>query len=156
MNLQSTNLTGCVPAMTLKQIDDATTAEKHIKSLNRIVCVTQHTLHEGIYSRTLFMPKGSVVAGVIIQVPTTLVLSGKMAVYIGDEVVHIDGYNVLPTLGNRKQVVYAIEDSYATLSFRTEAKTIDEAEQEMTSEYERLMSRCPDSVNLVTITGDKK
>ena len=32
-------------------------------------------------------------------------------------------------------------------------KTIEEAEQEMTSEYERLMSRSADSVNLFIITG---
>ena len=143
----------CIPMMTLKHIEQAKQAEEHIRTLDRIMCVTQHTLHAGIYSRTLFMPKGSVVAGVIIQVPTTLILSGKMAVYIGDDITHIDGYNILPTIGDRKQVVYAIEDSYATLLFKTNAKTIEEAEQEMTSEYDRLMSRCSDSVNLVTITG---
>ena len=143
----------CIPTMTLEQIEDANTAEKYIKTLDRVMCVTQHTIHSGIYSRTLFMPKGSVVAGVIIKVATTLILSGKMAVYIGDEVIHIDGYNVIPTMGNRKQVVYAIEDSYATLLFKTNSKTVDEAEQEMTDEYERLMSRCVDSKNLVTITG---
>jgi len=143
----------CIPMMTLKQIEQAKQAEEHIRTLDRIKCITQHTLHAGIYSRTLFMPKGSVVAGVIIQVPTTLILSGKMAVYIGDDITHIDGYNVLPTIGDRKQVVYAIEDSYATLLFKTEAKTIEEAEQEMTSEYSRLMSRCSDSINLEIITG---
>lgn len=143
----------CIPMMTLKQIEQAKKAEEHIRTLDRIKCITQHTLHAGIYSRTLFMPKGSVVAGVIIQVPTTLILSGKMAVYIGDDITHIDGYNVLPTIGDRKQVVYAIEDSYATLLFKTEAKTIEEAEQEMTSEYSRLMSRCSDSINLEIITG---
>lgn len=152
--MELTEFSKCIPAMTLKHIDVASKAEESIRSLDRVQCVTQHTLHSGIYSRTLFMPKGSVVAGVIIQVPTTLILSGKMAVYIGEEVKHIDGYNVVPTLGNRKQVVYAIEDSYATLLFKTEAKTIEEAEQEMTSEYERLMSRSSDSVNLVTITGE--
>lgn len=143
----------CIPMMNLKQIEQAKKAEEHIRTLDRIKCVTQHTLHAGIYSRTLFMPKGSVVAGVIIQVPTTLILSGKMAVYIGDDITHIDGYNVLPTIGDRKQVVYAIEDSYATLLFKTEAKTIEEAEQEMTNEYSRLMSRCSDSINLEIITG---
>lgn len=152
--MELTEFSNCIPAMTLKHIDIASRAEESIKSLDRVQCVTQHTLHSGIYSRTLFMPKGSVVAGVIIQVPTTLILSGKMAVYIGEEVKHIDGYNVITTLGNRKQVVYAIEDSYATLLFKTNAKTIDEAEQDMTAEYDRLMSRSSDSVNIVTITGE--
>ena len=143
----------CIPEMTLKQVDEAKKAEEHIKTLPRVVCATQHTLHDGIYSRTLFMPKGSVVAGVVIKTATTLILSGKMAIYIGSDVVHIDGYNVIPTLGDRKQVVYAIEDSYATLLFKTTAQTIEEAEKAMTDEYECLQSRQPDSINLVTITG---
>lgn len=143
-----------ISPMTNAQIEIATEAENAIRTeLNIIRCCTEHTLHAGIYSRTLFMPRGSIVAGVVIKVPTTLVLCGKMAVYIGDEVKHIDGYNVLTTLGDRKQVVYAIEDSYATLSFRTDAKTIDEAEQQMTNEYERLMSREPESINIINVTG---
>ncbi len=142
-----------VPAMTSREIEIATDAEKYIETLDRVECVTHHTIHDGIYSRTLFMPKGSIVAGVIIKCPTTLVLSGKMKVYIGEEVNHIDGYGVIPTMGQRKQVVYAIEDSYATLLFKTDAKTIDEAEQEMTDEYERLLSRAEESVNTINISG---
>lgn len=148
-----TKLDNCVPAMTSKELEIASEAEEYVNTLDKVPCVTQHTIHDGIYSRTLFMPKGSITVGVIIKVPTTLTLSGKMAVYIGEEVHHIDGYNVIPTLGKRKQVVYAIEDSYATLSFKTDATTVDEAEQEMTDEYERLLSRDKESVNLVNITG---
>lgn len=140
--------------MNSNEIAIASQVENYIRdNLEPLVCCTEHTLHAGIYSRTLFMPRGSVVAGVVIKVPTTLILQGKMAVYIGDEVKHIDGYNVLTTLGNRKQVVYAIEDSYATLLFKTNAKTICEAEKEMTDEYNRLMSREPESINIINVTG---
>lgn len=143
----------CIPAMTLKQIDQAKKAEEYIRTFDRVLCATQHTLHAGVYTRTMFIPKGSVAAGVIIKVDTTLILSGKMALYIGEEVTHIDGYNVIAGMANRKQVAYAIEDSYATLLFKTTAKTIEEAEKEMTDEYDRLQSRQSDSINLVTITG---
>ena len=141
-----------IPSMTKGQIDVAKKAEKFIHTLDKVVCVTQHTIHAGNYSRTLFIPKGSMVAGVLIKVPTTLILSGKMAVYTGNDVAHIDGYSVFTTLGNRKQVVYAIEDSYATLIFKTSAKTVEEAEKEMTDEFDDLQSREENSVNIVNIT----
>lgn len=148
------NLNKTLPVMQNKQLNLAKSAENHIRdNLNRVKCVTQHTIHDGIYSRTLFMPKGSVVAGVVIQLPTTLILSGKMLVYVGDDIIKVDGYQVIPTMGNRKQVVKAVEDSYATLLFKTDAKTVEEAEIEMTYEYENLQSRCNDSLNIVTITG---
>lgn len=143
----------CVPTMSDKDIAIAIAAEERAKELPPLPCVTQHTLHSGIYSRTMFMPKGSVAVGVIIQIPTTVIISGKVALYIGEEVIHIDGYNVIPALGNRKQVAYAIEDSYATLVFKTEATTVEEAEQEMTIEYNRLLSRDSKSINITNITG---
>lgn len=139
-----------IQTMTSTQIEIARQAENYIKeNLEQLICVTEHTLHSGVYTRTVFMPKGSVSAGVVISVPTTLILQGKMAIYIGDEVKHIDGYNVITALGNRKQIAYAIEDSYATLIFKTNAKTIIEAEQEMTEECDRLMSRHPESINII-------
>lgn len=143
-----------IPAMLDDQVEQAQQAEDFIRDkLTRVTCCTEHTIHDGIYSRTLFMPAGSIVAGVLIKVPTTLILSGKMVVYVGEDTRHIDGYNVLTTMGNRKQVVYAIEDSYATLLFKTNAKTVEEAERDMTDEYDKLMSHDEDSINLINITG---
>lgn len=142
-----------MPKMSTNQLAKAKSVEGFMESLEPIICVTQHTLSGGLYSRTLFMPKNTIVYGVLIKVPTTLILSGKMAVFIGDETKHIDGYNVINTLGARRQIVYAMEDSYATLVFKTDAKTIEEAEMEMTNEYDDLMSRQENSINIVNITG---
>ena len=151
-NLTKSN---AIPSMTSTQLELAKQAEDYVKdNFNHLTCITEHTLHAGIYSRTLFMPKGSTTVGVIIKVPTTLILQGKMAVYIGDEVKHIDGYNVIITQANRKQIVYALEDSYATLLFKTNAKTIVEAENEMTNEVDNLMSRNLESINLITVTKE--
>lgn len=139
-----------IKSMTPIQLEIAKQAEDFIRdNLEQLTCVTEHILHAGMYSRTIFLPKGSLTAGVTIKPDSTLILQGKMAVYIGNEVTHIDGYNVIMAVGNRKQIVYAIEDSYATLIFRTDAKTIIEAEQEMTDECSSLLSRHPESINII-------
>ena len=149
------HIKGLIPSMSDEQYAVGLKAEEWIKdNLPAIKCCTQHTLHDGIYSRTVFLPAGSVVVGVIIKVPTTIAMHGKMAFYIGDEVKYIDGYHVVTAEGGRKQIVYAFEDSHVTLTFKTDAKTIEEAENQMTDEADRLMSRQPESFNLVTITGE--
>jgi hypothetical protein len=61
---------------------------------------------------------------------------------------------VVAAPANRKQVVHAMEDSYVTLSFPTNAKTIEDAERDMTDESHRLQSREKESFNLINITGE--
>lgn len=141
-----------IPAMTQEQQLFVSEAAKYIKgNLTTAKCCTEHTLHDGIYSRTTYIPAGVIVAGALIKVPTTLVVQGKLAIFIGDEIKNINGYNVLLASANRKQIVYAQGDSYVTLLFPTGAKTVEEAEQEMTDEYKDLQSREDSSVNLIKI-----
>lgn len=150
--LPTNKLTTSIGTMDDRQIEIAESAEKFITRLDKLTCITQHTIHAGIYTRTMFIPKGSMVAGVIIKIPTTVILSGKMALYTGNDVAHIDGYNVMTTEPHRKQVAFAIEDSYATMMFQTTATTVEEAEKEMSDECDRLQSREEGSINIVNIT----
>ena len=149
----ATNEIKALNIMNKKQLDFMYEAQEKLADLPPIPCVTEHILHSGVYTRTVFLPKGGVIVGVKMKIPTTLILSGHMSVYIGEEVYHFKGYKVLPTLGERKQMMFALEDSYITLSFKTDAKTIEEAENEMTDEADTLLSRKEDSHNLTTITG---
>lgn len=143
-----------LPPMSKDNMQLAYKVEEYIKdNLEPVVCCTQHTIHSGIYTRTVFIPKNTLMVGAVIKPNTTLVLSGKLVLYIGDDTIHIDGYNVITALGDRKQVAYAIEDSYATLMFNTSAKTVEEAEVEMTDDYNSLISRLDTSFNLINITG---
>ena len=102
-----------------------------------------NALHAGIYSRTIFIPAGIVVTGVVIKIPTLLTINGEALVYIGDEVHRLQGYNVLAAEAHRKQVVFAKTDVLATMSFATDAKTVEEAEEQFTDEAHTLQSRQP-------------
>lgn len=143
-----------MPVMSEEHLALATKAEEVVRTFHKTLCCTQHTLHAGMYSRTLFIPKGTTVVGVIIKVPTTLVINGNLNVFLGGSVKNYDGYHVVAAPANRKQVVHAMEDSYVTLSFPTNAKTIEDAERDMTDESHRLQSREKESFNLINITGE--
>ena len=117
--------------------------------------VTTHLLHAGLYHRTLFIPSGVLVAGTLVQIDTTVIVYGNITVYVEGEPLLLTGYNVLPTYAGRKQAAYAHSDTYFTMSFATKAKTVEEAEEEFTSEFADLWSRRADALNVTMITGDR-
>lgn len=115
---------------------------------------TDHVLHAGIYTRTIFIPKGIVITGCLTKIPVTLVLSGDLCVYVGkDEVKRYVGHNVVPAMAGRKQIFYANEHSYVSMSFKTSANNIHQAEEEFCAETNNLISRKDGAINTITITG---
>ena len=143
-----------VPAMTNRDLEIAYEAEDLLRPLEQIILTTWHTLHGGVYTRTIVLNAGETVVGAKIRIPTTLVINGKMKLFIGSEVVHIDGTRVLVASANRKQIMTAIEETSIVMIFKTNAKTVEEAEIEFTDEHDKLMSRLDVSVNHITISGE--
>jgi len=113
-----------------------------------------HILHGGMYSRSLVIPAGVAIAGAFIQVPTTLVVSGNVTVYANDQAYEIDGYQVLVASAGRKQVFVAHTDTNMTMTFATDATTVEDAENEFTSEPDLLASRRHKDLNTTIITGE--
>lgn len=113
---------------------------------------TFHVLHAGVYSRTICIPKGVVLTSALIKIPTTLTVCGKASVFIGDEEVLIEGYQVLAASAGRKQAYIAHEDTYVTMAFCTDARTVEACEEQFTDEAAMLMSRFGD--NEINITED--
>lgn len=154
MNDLALNDTSAVPAMSNDAVSKVAALETLCRTLPQVEIATSHTIHGGIYSRTILIPAGVIITGALIKCATTLVAYGHAHVYIGDGSALIEGYQVLPASANRKQAIHAIEDTYLTMLFPTAAKTIQEAEQEFTDEAELLASRLPTSINHITITED--
>jgi hypothetical protein len=148
-----------LPATTPDALAKICEVEEFLLSRPQLDIETWHVLHAGIYSRTIFIPgppepgKANALTGALVKVPTTLTICGRCAVLIGDaQEVQVDGYHVLAAAANRKQAFIVFADTWLTMSFKTNARTIEEAEQEFTDDHARLMSRR--GVNHVTITGD--
>lgn len=120
----------------------------------QVQMAVHHTLHGGVYSRTLRIPAGVMIVGAQIKVPTTLIVSGRVTVWANDQTMEVDGYRVLLGSAGRKQVFVAHDDTDMTMLFPTRAATVDEAEREFTDEWAMLASRTHPDINTEIVTGE--
>ncbi len=143
-----------IPAISDEALARMTEFERRVLEAPQVPVRTDHVLHAGLYVRTLFMPKGTVITGALVKVATVLVVQGDVIVAVGDGTSRLAGHAVLAAAAHRKQAFVALEDSYVTMSFPTRVRTIEEAEAEFTDEAHRLASRRPEAFNTFTVTGD--
>jgi hypothetical protein len=143
-----------LPAASDEAISKVSMLAEEARKRPHVDIETYHLLHGGIYARSLVLPKGVLLTGVLIKVPTTLVTVGDVIAYVDGVGVRLSGYKVMAGSARRKQAFYAMTDTLMTMQFRTDAKTIKEAEDQFTDEARLLMSRRDDAVNHVTITGE--
>jgi hypothetical protein len=113
---------------------------------------TEHVIHGGMYIRTIRLAPEIVLVGALVKVSTVLIVSGKTAVFTGEGWIELDGYHVIPARAGRKQIFVTREETSITMIFPTDAKTVEQAEEEFTSEAEALMSRKNDN-DTVLVTG---
>lgn len=102
---------------------------------------TEHHLHAGMYSRTVYVPKGAAVVGLTVKVPTQLICCGHFRITDGGIMKELRGVHILDGMAGRRAAVYALENSSFTMCFATDAKTVEEAENEFTDEPDRLLTR---------------
>lgn len=106
----------------------------------------QHFLHGGIYTRTMFLPKGCAMLGALIKVPTTCVIHGDIILSNGINSVRSTGFATYQGVPNRRCFAYAIEDTYFTTHNVSKATTLDEAQKEFTDEWYLLTTyKCGDN-----------
>jgi len=130
-----------LPPMSQEDIDIAYIAQEAIGKEEQVYVETNSIIHDGVYYRTIKLFAGTVAVGALIKVPTVLIISGTVKLFVGNNVYDINGYEVFKGEAHRKQVAHAISDTYMTMCFKTDAKTLEEAEEEFTDEYEMLISR---------------
>lgn len=87
------------------------------------------------------IPAGVALTGAQIKIPTILIISGDTLIYGENGATRYTGYHVALGQCGRKQAFYALQDTYLTMFFPTDATTVDEAEKAFTDEYEKLLSR---------------
>jgi hypothetical protein len=126
--------------------------QEKLLSLPQIEVDTEHIIHGGMYIRTIRIAPEVVLMGALVKVSTVLIVSGKTAVFTGEGWIELDGYHVIPACAGRKQIFVTREETSITMIFRTDAKTVAQAEEEFTSEAEALMSRNNDN-DTVLVTG---
>jgi hypothetical protein len=133
-------------------LEKLTHIQKEILEKPQVDVNTEHVIHGGMYIRTIRLDAEIVLVGALVKVSTVLIVSGKTAVFTGEGWIELDGYHVIPARAGRKQIFVTREETSITMIFRTNAKTVEQAEEEFTSEAEALMSRKNDN-DTVVITG---
>lgn len=145
-----------VPAMTDASVERVKQLENVLMTFPQISLNTDHVLHGNMYARTVVMPKGAILTGALIKVPTLLIINGHCRVFVGNDAKDVHGYTVLAASANRKQAFLALEETSLTMVFHTDVDTIAEAEVEFTDEYESLASRKEGNHDSFVITGEKR
>jgi hypothetical protein len=128
-------------------------AQELILAQPQVPVATEHLLHGGMYARTIRLIPGEWMIGSLIRLATTLIVHGDCTVVIGDETLDLSGYNVIPGCAGRKQLFLTHSVVEMTMIFPTSSTTIEEAENEIFSESEQLMSRKDNSMDTIVVTG---
>jgi hypothetical protein len=144
--LQETSIIPAMNAASIAKVRHLT--DLSLRHLPQIPFVTEHRLHAGIYTRTVTIPapppggKGTVCTGVLVKIPTQLIICGDVVVYMGEgaEPVRVSGQRVLLGSAGRKQAFLSDSEYTMTMCFATDAKTVAEAEAQFTDEIDLL---CP-------------
>lgn len=102
---------------------------------------TKHLIHGGMYARTILLKPETKMVGSKINKPTILIVNGSASVLSGKGRIELEGYNVIAGAPGRKQFFWTHSDVEMTMLVATEAKTVEEAEDEVFAEADMLMSR---------------
>mgnify|MGYP003667990442 FL=1 len=140
MNISLRDMT-FIPAMKQRQIEAVENLENALRYVPQVEVETSHMFHAGMYCRTVHMKKFVTFTGALIKIPTVIIISGDVSMYMGTGLVRMTGYHVLEGGKGRKQAFFCHEDTSITMMFASSATTVEEAEAEFTDEGNKLVSR---------------
>ena len=144
-----------IAPMSLVEINNVRELEAMVGQLEQVQIATDHVFHAGLYARTVMVPAGVIITGVLIKIATLLIVHGDALVYVNGGARQVSGYNVITASAGRKQAFVAQTDTYLTMIFRSDSDTVEQAEAEFTDEVDILMSNGEVGINRVTVTGEK-
>lgn len=130
-----------IASMSQEDIDKVRRLEDRLREFDPVEIPVEHTLHAGLYARTICIPAGVVATGVLIKIATVMIVCGDCTMFVGDDRLHLQGYHVIPAGAGRKQACWAHTDTYVTMLFASDAPTVDSAECQFTDETDCLQSR---------------
>jgi hypothetical protein len=122
-------------------IEEAKAFEQALETLEQINLPTHHLIHGKMYARTIFVPAGTALTGVLTKLDNICIVIGDISVTTDDGVVRLTGYNIIPATKGYKRVGYAHADTYWTTLIPTENTTVEAIENEMSEESHLLQSR---------------
>jgi hypothetical protein len=115
---------------------------------------TKHLVNGGIYTRTVIVPAQTMFTGVLLKVPTTLIVVGKISIYIGEKTIRLKGYNVLPGSANRQCAFYTHSTVGMSMCLATKSTSVAEIQKEFTDETHLLVPLENTDEHEIVVTGE--
>lgn len=102
--------------------------------------ITKHTFHAGMYCREVWRDAGVLVVGKVHKKEHFyMVVSGVVVITTDDGVQRITGPHLFCSKPGTKRAVYSETNALCVTFHRTDAKTVEEAEEEMVEPEENPM-----------------
>jgi hypothetical protein len=136
-----TGINPALGALTGEQLAAVREFEARALTLAQLPFATWHHFHAGLYSRTMMVPRETVLTGALVKIDTVLTVSGDITISGVEYCLRVTGYRVIPCKAGRKNVFVAHADTWMTMQFATAAATVEDAEAEFTDEAHMLASR---------------
>lgn len=96
---------------------------------------TAEIFSNGVYARTIFMPKGSIIVGKKHKTRhLNFIMTGKAWVWLNGEKQHVEAPMLLESFEDVRKVLYIEEDMYWTTVHATDSKDSEEVELEIIQE----------------------
>lgn len=124
--------------MSSGQVDDL---ERLILAGPQVDLQTQHALSGQVYSRTIYIPAGTVLTGATHKKDHINIVFGDITVSTDEGVKRITGHHIIPTKAGIKRAGYAHADTIWTTLCHTELTEISAIEDELVVESEQLQTR---------------
>jgi hypothetical protein len=129
-----------IPTMSQHALDLVSALTTKMLTMEQTPYRIYHTLHGGVYTRTVTLPPG-LWTGALVKRPTTLTIIGEALVYVGNkDPLNVSGVVVIPASAGRKQAFVAKTEITIIMTAACEAKTVAEAEAFLCGETHLLPS----------------
>ena len=127
-----------LPALGMRQ--KVQTLQNVISQLPQYEPETKHTFHAGMYCREVWRPAGVIIVGKVHKKEHFyLIVSGTVAITTDEGVKSVTGPTLLCSKPGTKRAVYAETDALCMTFHVVDAKTIEDAEQELVEEDDSSM-----------------
>ena len=128
--------------------------EKIASDMPQVFLQTESIIFGSMYSRTIFIPAGTLITGAFSNIDNICIISGDITVTTNDGPQRFTGYHVIPAIRGAKRAGIAHADTYWTTLIHTNKTSVEEAEKDFTSEVEKLQTERIKSNTILLNKGD--
>lgn len=101
-------------------------AEAAMRQFPQLELRVEHHFSFGVYARTLYIPKDTVLTGHIHKFENlNILIKGKLKVRVGDEIKELEAPSTIVSPAGIKRIAYALEDSIWMTVHGTHERNID-------------------------------